>query len=287
MAHNSRIAPDSAYVEGAGLTTAAGGTAGAWYAAIDTAQQNALNGDAGGSWTPAAAIQIQLFRVGQPWPGMRFEGPLTLAAGSGAILATPTNSGYRIVLDSGLPKCNPTRTDTTVISCGQAVDVNGLGDPSAAATSNAVMAYRINEDCVVSSRPGMHCLLPIRVHNGGLFNNATLSFSVVGGHAAVPQILPRARIIQVDANGVVTPFSVGSSGPGQWVQVNSPANVGAWNNSSQSIFMAVATNATTFDTSRYTYFCEWIDEAGTNALGGNTYNQLALLSAGINTLGFH
>lgn len=277
MAHNSRIAPDSAYVEGAVLPGS-----GAWYGALDQAQQNAINGDAGGSWTPGAAIQIQPVAAGQP--GMRFEGPLTLTAGT---VVTPSTSGFRIILDTGLPTCHPTRTDTCVTSCGQAVDVNGLGDPSAAAASNAVMAYRNNEDCVVSSRPGMHCLLPIRVHNVGLMNSATLNFNVVGGHSAVPQILPRARIIQVDANGVVTPISVGSSGPGQWVQVNTPANVGAWNSSTQNIFMAVALNATTFDTSQFTYFVEWIDEAGTNALGGNTYNQVTLINAGISTLGFH
>ncbi len=81
MTHNARILGDVAYVNGSPIPAS-------YFQALDAAQTKAINGDAGGDWTP-----LSPFGVGGA--GMWFCGPSTLSGGA-SVLNVP-NSGARIV----------------------------------------------------------------------------------------------------------------------------------------------------------------------------------------------
>jgi len=139
-------------------------------------------------------------------------------------------------------------------------------------TVPSVGAYNLQYDAYTSNRPGLHCILPVNVHDGAEFQGGTLYFKVVNSHSAIPAVLPAVRITQVDRDGTVTAIS--STGvPGGWTTAATPGSAGAWIGDKT---ITIGSTGATIDRSRYRYFCEVKDENGIGALAGNLFTSVGL-----------
>jgi hypothetical protein len=245
---------------------------------LDVTLAKALNGDGGGSWTPAASIIIG-------GAGMWFGGPVVLSNAAGVLTSTNkhivlgTNdyiylgaghSGATRTIDTqleSLPTQGTTAADGTYFSpLGRIGNVGGT-----VFTANPVQPN------------GTRFLSPINVHHGATLTGATLTFRVNDAHAAgVPDSLIAFRVLAVDVNGnVLTLSSTAVAGTdGSVAFTPRPANGAAWNAAGAAQTVACTCDQNNvIDVTQYSYWVEVFDEMGTNAyqaaLLGNTFLSLA------------
>jgi hypothetical protein len=262
---NQAIQSTLAYVNGIPIPIA-------YFQALDTAQYQAVDGDAGGTWTPTSQLGIS-------GAGLWICGPSSVSAGS--LVVTTSGSGHRIVLGSndmiGLGAGHSAATRVIRTSCGLYLD--------ATATYVAPAQFKYGENAVTTSGTGARFFVPLRVHNGGTFASAVLTVNTAGGRAALPFSQPKMRICAVTANGFVIPLNTTTETElGGWVQF-AIGSVGAYN--SQTLTLTYTLDAgIVVDTALFGYVAEIVDEANANAVAGNNYTDIACTFTGIPDLGF-
>lgn len=250
MAHLLRAQPDAVWVRGYV-------TVGADLRTIDQNTFVAINGDAGGTWTPAGTLTIG-------GAGMVAAVPWT-ATGAGVTVLAPTfnkgtaddyfglangHAGRSQTLPQVLFDCYSSQPEWVQLALGDANFVQGL----------------------LTTTPGVRFLSPIRVFNGGTLQTITLRFVVGAAHAYLPTTLPQMRIIAIDANGNVLPLASVATGADAFGfrPVASPATGAAWYNSGLTqLFTYTCDQNNVLDISKYSYFVEIIEESGTNAFAAN------------------
>jgi len=271
MAHNQRIFPDVVYVNGAPIPSA-------YFQALDTAQSKGINGDSGGTWTPAAPITIG-------GAGMWFGGPSTISGG--AQIRTPLGSGKRITHSADdwftFQTGGPQTTRNRVTPLGTAIDCSTIATQSFGGPSFPAFVPKASfggfQDGMLVSNVGARFIAALTVHNFCHIASCTVSLLVSPAHnvaGSAPASLPMVRMFRVDALGNVTnlqsdPTTTGWAGNG-FVQFPAQASNVAWYNAGNPQTLLYFTNDfVAVDTSKFSYFVEIIDESGANAFVGNYY----------------
>jgi hypothetical protein len=273
----SRINPDTFYVNGTPIPAS-------YFQQLDSAQAQAINGDAGGGWFPTAPINVG-------GAGMWCCGPWTIGTASNQQIITPLGSGKRIVLAANdLVELAPNHllsTRTLVTPCADGVSCGG---PVSSPVSSTVQPSPF-VSALIGRGQGSRWLIPLRVYNGATLASASLTFFVSQTHVALPT-MPQMRIYALTlATGVITPLGptipdIGSSG---FQSFPAPANVGAYNG--QTLTLTYSVNAgVVIDTSANVYLAEIVDESvnksGDGATQGTMYQQIACQFTGISEMGF-
>lgn len=118
-------------------------------------------------------------------------------------------------------------------------------------------------------------VMPLRVHHGATFTQATLSV-LTTAHTALPASWPAMRVYAVDTRGNVILLGGDPTKQG-WVSFP-PVILSAWN--AQSVSLTYPINAgVIIDRRGYQYMCEVTDESGIdlNQLGSNGFPSNAFL----------
>lgn len=267
MAHNVRLYPDVVYVNGSPIPAA-------YFQNLDTAQFKSLSGDFGGSFAPVSAIQIG-------GAGVWFCGLTQFS--SGAAVQHLAGSGARIVHSNndwfGLQGGHAGATRNVITPLGRGLDISFY---SSALGTVPRMAYDgANDGLKAFQSVGGRMVCPLRVHHNATLVQVNFFFVVTNAsHTGLPlpTSIPMFRVFKVDASGNVTNLfsnvvpSAGWTGNGLQQVTPKPANGTAWyagGATQQSVYFVDA--GTIIDTSKYTYYCEIIDEQGVNSLTGNLY----------------
>lgn len=258
---NPRIFADTFYVGGVPIPSS-------YFQTVDTNQAAALNGDAGGSYTPTSPIAVN-------GAGFWACGPWGFSSGA---IKSPSGSGKRFILGDGdhfvLKAGHSGASRNITVSGDLAVDVSG--GPSKMLMNAATLGRRNwAVSALGSPASGGHLLYPLTVHDGATLTSVVFTFVVTATHVGVPAQLPAFRLYAVTPAGVVTVLSTIAAGNSSgFVVFNpTPANAAAWNNgaAAQTFTVNVDGGGTVVDTSQFLYFADVADEAGTNALYGNEY----------------
>ena len=254
MAHFVRTQPDGVWVLGYRPT----------YVDIidlDNKTLKAINGDAGGTWTPSSGISVggAGVQIGGQWDlssaNQTATGQITFGNGS--------LSDY-FLFEGAHPE-----TDVQVLgSCSEvyaefpeqsrlvvkSVQTNAFAPATAAG--------------VYTLKTGARFACPLRVRSGGSIVQIDFHWLVGQNHANIPATLPRFRAFAVDASGNVFPLKAPASDTDNdgFQTLPTPASAGAYNNGNAAQeFIYVCDQNQLVDISKYSYFVEFIDESGTNA----------------------
>ena len=267
----ARIYPDAAYVQGQPMNGDATGVAAqAYMRALDQAQANAINGDVGGTWSPAALVTIAGAGMWccASWLVGSSSTPCIVTNASTAPLTL--GDGDNVVIAAG----NSLASRTIMTSCGDGVDASG------GASIVTYANYSLYANKYVGSSTSLptgvvRIIVPLRVHDGATLSTAILSFIVSQTHSGVPQ-LPIFRVYKVDTSGNVTPLYSTGSIVGGYVTPATPGSGAAWYALGATQTLVLTCDAgVVIDRSRYTYFAEIVDEHGANAHAGNQYVAIA------------
>jgi hypothetical protein len=229
------------------------------YASLDALLFAMVNGDGGGTWTPATNVTVGGY-------GMWFAGPSTL--GGGAELQTTAfkqithnDSDYALLVNSHTGSTRTLRT-----SCLAA------GSPSGWSLGANPGQY----SQIVSLSPGSRAVVPLRMHQGATLTQAVLTLVVLRSRSVVPAVLPGIRICQRDGLGNITPLVASGGDLNGFVYFPTPSTGSAWHNAGNAQTMTYTCAPTVIDRTQYTYFAEIVDESGKGALNYNCYNDIQL-----------
>lgn len=117
---------------------------------------------------------------------------------------------------------------------------------------------------------GAYFYVPLRVHDGSTLVSALITFKVLDAHAGgVPQFMPRARVVQIQADGSKKPLGTPAGGNGSdingWQSLAKPGSGGAWQaGAAAQTWLWIADAGTICDATKATIL-EVQDENGTNA----------------------
>lgn len=245
MAHLTRAIDDTVLVRGYIVST---------QNLIDIDQKTfvSLNGDEGGAWAPTAPIVI---------------------GGTGVIIAGLwTISGSGASVTTGVSK-------SITFNRGTSGDYFGF-DPShagalPATVSNFFEFYTPVAQSVVwfggllPTKTGARFFTPLNVYSGASqINTVVITWRVRETHSALPQYLPRVRVIAVTDEGVVIPLrsSDATTDADGFQFLPTPASVTAYNNGLVAQTWTYTCNVVLpVDSTEYTYFIEFIEESGTGS----------------------
>lgn len=245
---------------------------------LKTIDQNtfvAINGDAGGTWTPSGALEID-------GAGVVIAGPCVVS-GASMVVAVPTfnkgtaddafglgasHAGRSQTLVQGLVECYSSQPEWVAFATGDVNLVQGL----------------------ITLVAGVRFLTPIRVFHGATLTSVTLKFAVIYAHGAGrPANLAQMRIVAIDALGNVLPLGAGSGiDAGGFTAVSAATTGSAWyaGNTVQTYVYTCSQN-NVIDLGKYTYWMEIIDESGSvntfpaNAGTGNLFVSATSALSGI------
>lgn len=274
MAHFTRTLPDATWINGYVPT-------GANLDSLDGKTVKAINGDGGGSWSPATAITIG-------GAGVRMIGA-TLGMNAGNVLPA---AGKKIRFGNSdyFKKAYATSHMVALSDAIHQQDQRGQWR----------ISTLLSDSGVQSMQPGYKMRAQIRVHDGSTLYLARFYYRIYAVHVAIPSQLPQFRVFRVDMSGVEEPMGSGAGiGPAGWVTLTTPANVAAYNaggggggSAVQSFDYTVNLN-NVIDVSKYRYYVEIIEEAGSGnfrtigvAEQGNDYSHVLLGSSGITDMRF-
>lgn len=274
MAHFTRTLPDATWINGYTPT-------GANLDSLDGKTVKAINGDGGGSWSPATAITIG-------GAGVRMVGA-TLGMNAGNVLPA---AGKKIRFGNSdyFKKAYAVSHMVALSDAIHQQDYRGQWRISTLLTDSGVQ----------SMRAGVKLRQQIRVHDGAALYLARFYYRIYATHVSIPSQLPQFRVFRVGMTGVEEPMASGAGiGPAGWVTLTTPANVAAYNAGSggggsavQSFDYTVNAN-NVVDISKYRYYVEIIEEAGSGAwttIGGgaqgNDYSHVLLGSTSITDMRF-
>lgn len=275
MAHNTRINPDTFYVNGVAIPAT-------YFQAVDTAQFKALNGDAGGAWNPSGAIAIS-------GAGIWFCGPTTTVTGVGISSGIGGVAGSQCVFaDNDVPvlTAGHAMASRSILQAPGATWGDASGVPAARGSSPGWSSSGFANGDLMGGGAGSRVLIPLEVHNFATLAQVTLTFVPSSAHVALPTVFPAMRVYATDVNGTVFPIG-GSTLPGAtgFVSLATPANLGAYAGVTQAIIYTIFANTTVLR-GTYTYMLEIQDEAGAGSIGGNRYKQIQTVLTGIPGLYF-
>lgn len=273
MAHLLRAQPDVVWKRGYV-------TVGADMATIDQNTFVSVNGDAGGTWTPAADLNIG-------GAGMICASAWTVIGTSGfglpAWSTIDTNgSNAQITFGRGTPD-----DVFGYVTPASYTIVTGFFDHYSVNPEQA--AVSLNYSAAVSGvltqgSTGGRFVVPLRVFSGqgSTITTITLNWTVNWAHVAVPVTLPAMRVYAVDVNGTLFPLraSDGTTTDANGFQPISVATTAAAYNASNAnqAFVYTCNQNQVIDVSKYSYFVEIIDESGTGdwtAHPGNTFSSVS------------
>jgi hypothetical protein len=225
--------------------------------AIDQNTFVAVNGDAGGTWTPSNTLAIN-------GAGVVFAAPCAVSGAQMTVYAPTFNKGtYDDVF--GLATSHPGRTQTLV---------QGLVECYSSQPEWVVFYPGPNNfiQGLATTTPGVRFLSPIRVFHGALLETVTLQFVVTAIHASLPTTLAQMRVVAIDANGVVLPMGAGGLYDAGGFRAVSAATTGsAWyNGGATQSFVYTCSQNNAIDIGKYTYWLEIIDESGANTFAANS-----------------
>lgn len=240
MAHLNRAQPDwkRGYV-----------TVGNDLKVIDQNSFVAVNGDAGGTWTPGADLSIA-------GAGMVAAAPWTVAGASAVLYAptfgkgtaddafglAPAHPGRSWTLVQALAACHAVYPEQVFIVLGPGGLIQGLQ----------------------TDTPGARWLSPLRVYGGATLETVSLRFIVAFTHTVLPASLAQMRVIAVDALGGIFPMGAGALfDNGGFHAVSAASTAAAWNaSSSPQTFTYVCSQNNVIDLAKFTYWLEIIEEVG-------------------------
>lgn len=260
---NARFLQDSQYVNGSPLPAT-------WWQELDTAQEQAIDGSAGGTWAPSAQLVIA-------GAGMWFCGPTTHATASG--VETTNGSGKRVTHgDNDWIGMYSVPDRASITACAQGRDASyGLGSSTPRMAFEVSASGLINPSSNTNYAGGARFVLPLDVHHGAEALVVVLSFTV-SVHSGVPTNLPAMRVVQVDGAGNVTLLNqtvVAASsnyvGNGFLTVASRPGSGSAWHDGGAVQSITYPMGDTVIDTTQYCYFVEVLDESGSNCVSGNEY----------------
>jgi hypothetical protein len=240
-------------------------TVGADLRAIDQNTFVAVNGDAGGTWTPASDLNIN-------GAGVVFAAPCAVSGAQMTVYAPTFGKGTADDV-FGLAATHPGRTQTLVqglVECysSQPEWVTYIHGGASSSLS-----------ALQTHAPGVRWLTPLRIFNGATLETVTLRFYISAFRTVLPTTLAQMRIVAIDANGVVLPMGAGTLyDVGGFHAISSAATADAWSNGGfVQTFVYTCSQNNVIDIGKYTYWLEIIEESdppgtvGGGALGGNTY----------------
>jgi hypothetical protein len=256
MAHLLRAQPDVVWQRGY-LTL------GTDLRTIDQNTFVAINGDAGGTWTPAADLIVggagmicagpwQLSGTSTTIDTNASTAPLTFGKGTADDVFAMASTSY--TLAQALIEVYPLISEQASVRVPSFNGAPGIGSA-------------LNSG-VFTSAKGARFLVPLRTVSGGLLQTLTLHFTVGESHASVPQALPLMRVIAIDTSGNQLPLRAldGSTDANGFQAIGAPASGAVWFNAgADQTFVYTCNQNQRIDVSRYTYWLEVIDESGTNA----------------------
>jgi hypothetical protein len=262
MAHAQRIYADIVYVNGAPIPSA-------YFESLDAAQAKVLNGDAGGSWAPTNPIRISGAGAWCAGPWLFSSGAqIRNIGGSGARITHAANDWFQ--LEAG--HVGQTRILISPMRLGR--------DASPATATIPLVTYEnIHDGLRFLNVGGGRAVCPIALHHGATLLYVSLDLTVSSAHSGVgspPASMPLIRVFSVDTLGNVTNLftaarSIGWVGNG-FSQIPTPASGTAWYNGGTPHTFTYGIDAGTIvDNTKYTYFCEIVDESGANSFTGNNY----------------
>lgn len=228
---------------------------GADLADIDQKTFVGMNGDGGGSYSPAAAIEID-------GAGMGCGSAWTLSGG--ALVQTDIGKPITFDADAGLAGFG-----YTLGHSGSGGDIlTPLGEPSPALQGSVTPGGTTESETRSSGADFVHDL---EVYNGGRITSVTFAFRVGDTHAAVPQHLPSFRVVAMAQDGTVLPLRAAdaSTDADGFQVVPTPASGSAWyDGGATQTFQYFCNQNNVADVSHYVYLAEIIDESGENAWSG-------------------
>lgn len=245
MAHLTRAIADTVLVRGYITTT---------QNLIDIDQKTfvSLNGDEGGTWSPTAPIII---------------------AGTGVVIAGLwVMSGAGVSVTTGVSK-------PITFNKGTAGDYFGI-DPSHAGYTPSTISNFFDYYAPVAqavgwfggllpNQPGARFFTPLNVYSGASkIDNVVITWRVRESHAALPQYLPRARVVAVTDEGVVIPLRTkdATTDADGFQFLPTPASPSAYYNAHLPQTWTYTCNVVLpVDSAKYVYYIEFIEESGTNS----------------------
>lgn len=200
-----------------------------------------INGDDGGVWAPAAAIEIG-------GAGIAISGTGKLA----------TKSGGRIELgDNDFPqlKVGHTGRSRTLVEVLQTMR-SGWTNTDLAVGSPGVTGPG------TTASAAFH----VPVHNGGTLDRVKIKYAIATGHGALPAVLPTFQVFRrAYGNGA------GSALGGTTLTAG---NVALYENGGAEQEVTIDCAASVIDSSVYYYYVYITDENGANAQAGNKFRAL-------------
>jgi hypothetical protein len=273
---NPRINADSFYVNGAAIPAS-------YFAALDTAQSQEVNGNSGGTWNPSTGLGIG-------GAGMVAAGPWSI--GSSPAIEVPSGSPLRVTLGAddwiglGPGHTGNTRQLRTSFADGADVSfwtpgnaVNGQPRLQADFASQGGLAQGVNTTGAYAGGAGI--IVPLRVHDGagstsGPFTAVFHFLVTYGPRSSLPDSQPKFRLFALGLDGSVTNLCTNATllpeyvGNG-FVQLQAANATAYYNGGAVQTQSYELDDGTVFDTSRFAYFAEIVDEAGNNSSPGNLF----------------
>ena len=261
MAHFVRTKDDAAWKRGFFV-------AGAVMRDLDDKTSKAVDGHSGGTYTPSAAMIIGGAGVGVT--GLWTLGASAYARPSGGstlFVFGKNTDDDAFLFGSGHTGLTRSLFQTILESYGVF-----LGDFTNLFTGGSTVT-----DGIQPTQHEARFFVPFRTHDGATIDSVAVDLQVIETHAAVPQYLPRFRVVRVSADGVIEALrseDTTTDSDGFQNFSPTPATAGAWN-AAQAIqsFTYTCTQNNVIDLATYSYFLEIIEEGGTGAWAsdGNIY----------------
>ena len=226
-------------------------------AQLDDYQAKAINGDAGGTWTPTSPIILG-------------GAGLTLAGSGGTVSAivggVKTQSGGKLVLgNNDFPTFSASRTRTIVMPIVPAMQGFGSGVDSDADPTFGCLRTLCN-------LAGTKIVVPIPkryLHNGATLSTVTLAFRIGQPHGAPPGVQPGMTVLRVSTSGVSAALNSTA------LLQMSAANADAYYFKGNAQTLAYTCNQNNvIDTTQYQYVFTWTEEAGAIPNNGPPLNLL-------------
>jgi hypothetical protein len=250
MAHLQRAIPDAKLQRGYV-------TVGNDLKAIDQNTFVAVNGDAGGTWTPAATLAIN-------GAGVVAAGPWSVS-GSQMTVNAPTFGKGTADDVFGLSAAHPGRSQTLnqpLVECYSSTPEGVVFVPGFANFISWLQTTKL----------GVRFLTPLRVFGGATLETVTLKFSIAGSHGALPAVFPQMRVIAIDGQGNVMPMGSGTLfDAGGFHAITAVSTSAAYNALVNATFVYTCSQNNVIDRSKYTYWLEIIEESGANSIAGNVF----------------
>ena len=235
---------------------------------FDARSAQAINGDDGGTWAPAAENPIII-----NGDGLINNGP-TIVSGTGATLTSLAVGAFEISAFGEWPALGPTHTSRSrAIVCNTLramANVSSVGK-SAAYPILPNLAFASIQTVLVPST-SIELAVPLRCHDGATLNSVIVNWIVAWPH--LPQTLPKFRVLRLDQNGAATPMSSAAAGADVSGYFTAPATGWSSPGVAQSFVIPVDTD-NIVSLANYEYVLEIDEEQGVTGFpwGAQCYAQ--------------